>query len=187
VFNPAFSPIREEAIKAGHINLSSKIHYDVGSSSYPGWFITCHPKSDSHLLTAFPDDKTGCADSSKTQSGTSMVAFGYSGEIPSLTDSECIIRAFQCNVATNGNNQIKAYLAHDWAKDDYSKGAWCCFAPGHMSKYTKELQKTHGSGTIVMASADWSDGWRGFIDGAVDQGKRAALSISSLLSEVKEC
>lgn len=56
--------------------------------------------------------------------------------------------------------------------DPYAKGAWSCWGPGAMSKYLKELQKDEGR--ILFASADWADGWRGFVDGAIERGRKAA-------------
>ncbi len=41
-----------------------------------------------------------------------------------------------------------------------------------MSKYQDELQRRHGN--VFFASADWANGWRGAIDGALEQGTMAA-------------
>lgn len=51
------------------------------------------------------------------------------------------------------------------------------------TKYLEELQKPHGR--VFMASADWADGWRGFVDGAIEQGKRAALHVAKALKAEK--
>lgn len=40
------------------------------------------------------------------------------------------------------------------------------------TKYLDELRKRQGN--VLFASADWAVGWRGFIDGAVEDGARAA-------------
>lgn len=50
-----------------------------------------------------------------------------------------------------------------------------------MSKYQDELQSRHGN--ILFASADWANGWRAAIDGALEQGFFAARDISK---EVKQ-
>lgn len=45
----------------------------------------------------------------------------------------------------------------------------------------KALQEPHGS--IFMASSDWANGWRGFIDGAIEQGTRAAAKVKLALEQ----
>lgn len=39
---------------------------------------------------------------------------------------------------------------------------------GYMTKYQDELQSPHGN--VHFASADWANGWRAAIDGALEQG-----------------
>jgi monoamine oxidase len=36
-------------------------------------------------------------------------------------------------------------------------------------------------GNVIFASADWALGWRGFIDGAIEDGTRAALEVKNEL------
>ena len=62
-----------------------------------------------------------------------------------------------------------------------AKGTWSCWGPGSMSKYLQELQKPHGR--VVFASADWANGWRGFVDGAIEQGVEAANRVLELLGK----
>ena len=63
--------------------------------------------------------------------------------------------------------------------DPYSKGAWACWGPKCASRYLDTLQSTHGR--VVFASADWADGWRGFIDGATEQGQTAVRNVAQML------
>jgi monoamine oxidase len=49
------------------------------------------------------------------------------------------------------------------------------------SKYLSALQERHGN--VWFASADWADGWRGFIDGAVEQGSVVGQMVLIHLSE----
>jgi monoamine oxidase len=41
-------------------------------------------------------------------------------------------------------------------------------APGQLSAAIAELQAP--AGRLLFANADWANGWRGFIDGAIEQG-----------------
>lgn len=38
-------------------------------------------------------------------------------------------------------------------------------------------------GNIHFASSDWAQGWRGFIDGAIEQGLQAGVHVQRLLRE----
>ncbi len=55
--------------------------------------------------------------------------------------------------------------------------------PGMWSKYLRDLQQP--SGRLIFASADWANGWRGFIDGAIEQGLDAGRRVKALLTEWK--
>ena len=87
------------------------------------------------------------------------------------------MKAFKQDI--NPNHNVEAYATHDWMNDPYAKGVWACWGPNSTSKYLKALQEPHGR--IVFASADWAAGWRGFIDGAIEQGKVAVHHIIELL------
>jgi pseudooxynicotine oxidase len=45
-----------------------------------------------------------------------------------------------------------AIMCHDWAKDEFSRGLWCAFAPGFGNKYFDALQRQEGR--VCFASAD---------------------------------
>jgi monoamine oxidase len=66
-------------------------------------------------------------------------------------------------------------VSHDWNKDEFSKGTWCYLPKDFTTKYLTALQRAHGN--VYFASADFSDGWRGWIDGAVQAGMQAAHQI----------
>lgn len=51
--------------------------------------------------------------------------------------------------------------------------------PEATTKYLTVLQKSHGS--VYFASADWSDGWCGWIDGAVQSGMEMAREVMKKL------
>jgi monoamine oxidase len=48
-----------------------------------------------------------------------------------------------------------------------------------MIKYIDELRERQGN--VIFASADWALGWRGFIDGAIEEGARAAIEVKTEL------
>lgn len=53
------------------------------------------------------------------------------------------------------------------------------FPPNYSSRFLRALRERQGN--IHFASADWALGWRGFIDGAIEEGTRAAKAIADEL------
>ncbi|KAF9884954.1 hypothetical protein FE257_000863 [Aspergillus nanangensis] len=58
-------------------------------------------------------------------------------------------------------------------------GALCMFAPGFATRFQRALQAPQG--IITFVSADWADGWHGFIDDAIEQGLRAGVKVGGEL------
>lgn len=172
-FNPPLSPLRQAAIAKGHINKGAKIHFKL-RETLPGWFFTAHDGSDSSFVFAFSDHNgtrpTG-------PSGTWCIGFGYNGLLTDKQDSKHILQRFKHDV--NPGATVDAYATHDWMNDPYAKGAWACWGPNTASEYLEELQKPHGR--VVFASADWADGWRGFVDGAIEKGQAAVGEVLRVL------
>lgn len=111
--------------------------------------------------------------------GTWCIGFGYNGRLTNRADSQHILEQFRKNV--NPTADVAAYATHDWTNDPYAKGAWACWGPSSASRYLAELQRPHGR--IVFASADWANGWRGFVDGAIEQGQGAVRDVLVLLQD----
>ncbi|KAL4902018.1 hypothetical protein BDW74DRAFT_187026 [Aspergillus multicolor] len=172
-FTPPLSPLREAAVAEGHINNGAKIHFKL-RETLPGWFWTSNDSAKSSFVFAF-SDHNGTKPSGP--SGTWCIGFGYNGRLTDKTDSSHIIDEFKQNI--NPNVDVEAYATHDWMNDPYAKGVWACWGPNSASRYLEELQKSHGR--IVFASADWAGGWRGFVDGAIEQGQAAVNKTVDIL------
>ncbi len=174
-FDPPLSPLRQEAAANGHINKGAKIHFKLGQT-LPGWFWTGDGYGNSSFLFAF-SDHNGTKPSGP--SGTWCIGFGYNGKLTDKKDSRHILEQFKKNIKSDAD--IEGYATHDWMNDPYAKGVWACWGPNSASKYLQELQHHHGR--IVFASADWADGWRGFVDGAIEQGQTAVRETLKLVKE----
>lgn len=72
---------------------------------------------------------------------------------------------------------------HDWNTDEFAKGTWCYLPPHFADRYFDALRRPHGN--VSFASADWSDGWRGWIDGAIQDGAQAAKTVVATLQTAK--
>ena len=75
--------------------------------------------------------------------------------------------------------KIVDHISHDWIEDPYALGAWPYHAPGEVSKRLGALTRAEGS--LVFATSDISEGWSGFIDGAIESGFRAARDVIATL------
>lgn len=74
---------------------------------------------------------------------------------------------------------VEEVFAHDWTNDPYAKGGWTWFSPGQTSRVLNELQTP--APPLFFANTDWASGWRGFIDGAIEEGIRSARDLLSYL------
>lgn len=165
-FSPPLSPLKREAIAKGHSNKGAKIHFKLASTE-PGWFATSDPSADSSFCFAFSDHN---GTSSTGPFGTYVIGFGYNGRLENPRDSKHILEQFKRDLRPDA--EVEGYLTHDWMNDPLAKGVWSCWGSHSMTKYLQELQKPHGA--VFFASADWADGWRGFIDGALESGLKTA-------------
>jgi monoamine oxidase len=81
---------------------------------------------------------------------------------------ECFTRLFGEDAAHPG-----IYLEQAWAEEEWSRGGPVCSpAPGALSSYGEALSRP--AGRIHWAGAETSAVWRGYMDGAVRSGERAA-------------
>lgn len=57
-------------------------------------------------------------------------------------------------------------------------------APGLLANHLKDMRERQGN--IFFACSDWALGWRSFIDGAIEEGGRAAAAVrADLLGRAK--
>jgi monoamine oxidase len=68
--------------------------------------------------------------------------------------------------------EVDSTYTYDWVLDPYSKGTYCSYKPGWMGKYYAHFQQDRGR--VFFGSGDHGEGWRGFIDGAIGAGIKAA-------------
>lgn len=74
-----------------------------------------------------------------------------------------------------GKTKIETVLSYDWTLDPYALGTWDYHKPMQSTKYWQALQENEGR--IHFANSDNASGWRGFIDGAIERGKRVANDV----------
>jgi monoamine oxidase len=72
-------------------------------------------------------------------------------------------------------HRVDNVMSYAWHLDQYSQGTWAVFRPQQATRYLQALKKTEGS--VYFASADSADGWRGFIDGAIEAGIKTGQEV----------
>jgi monoamine oxidase len=164
-FSPPLSSEKLAAAREGHAGSGVKLHIKIrgqlgGVSGVAPW-----PAPLSSLMTEYSD-----AD------GTVLTAFGPSGKLLDINDDEAIQNAVRRMLP---GAEVEWAVGYDWNADSYARGTWCVFRPGQLTRYLRELQRPEGR--VFYASGDNANGWRGFIDGAIESGLRAGREVVQAL------
>ncbi|KAF4810932.1 Monoamine oxidase N [Colletotrichum siamense] len=173
-FSPALPTAKVEASRQGQVNLCNKLHVDLDGPDYKSWTSFASPGRG--FVCALGDHLTPANNSH-------LVAFGPDpsspGGIP-LSDIEQVKKGILHLLPEGKRAEVDFHriVAHDWVNDEFAKGTWCYMAPEFTQKYVAALQKPHGN--ILFASGDYSEGWRGWIDGAAQAGMEAAHTVIQL-------
>jgi hypothetical protein len=168
-FSPPLPAAKAKAIETGHIGLHSKVHFEAAGTGLRSWSGYSYPGRG--ILFAYGDETVA-------NDHTHVVAFGATTDIldGEKTNPEKVQKAL---LHLRNDINIEKIIFHDWVKDPYSRGSWCMFPKGFATQHLGALQEKHGN--VWFASADWADGWRGFVDGAIEQGTRVAQSVADSL------
>ena len=108
---------------------------------------------------------------------THLIGFGPSPELLDIGDPRQVERAVRRLLP---EARVLDSTGWDWNADEFARGTWCTLRPGQYSRHLAALQQPEGR--VFFASADWANGWRGNIDGAIEQGLEAARQVRALLA-----
>jgi monoamine oxidase len=76
----------------------------------------------------------------------------------------------------------EAYLEHDWAADEWARGGYGAFAvPGALTRFGPALREPVGA--VHWAGAETAVRWTGYLDGAVESGRRSAIEVIEALRD----
>jgi len=167
-FSPALSAAKMEVSQQTHAGNGTKLHIllDKAYPQFSGWA----PGGNTPLNFLFWD---GVSDGK-----THLIGFGPSMDTLDVNDTEDVQKAIRAFLPDA--NVLQAY-GYQWGIDPYSQGVWGVSRPGQMSRFIESLQQPQGR--IHFANADWANGWRGFIDGAIEQGIVSAREVHRQLSQ----
>jgi monoamine oxidase len=123
----------------------------------------------------FPNPLTMVVADREVDGKSILVGFGPDDAIDlgNLGQIEAELRKFLPGIV------VQEVFAHDWTHDPYAKGAWTWFSPGQTTRALTALQTP--APPLFFANTDWACGWRGFIDGAIEDGIRGARDVLAFL------
>lgn len=169
-FTPELLPLKKQASIEGHANHVVKCHVEVAKPSLRSLGTFNYPYGK--LTYAFGDGTTPAGN-------THLVSFGSSLPGVHLQPEENIqetLDAWKGLLPDTKEEDIKRVVFHNWHKDEFARGAWEWFKPNQVSKYLDALREKQGN--IWFGSADWALGWRGFLDGGIEDGQRVAKEVA---------
>ncbi len=106
-----------------------------------------------------------------------LVGFGNDRDQFDIYDDELMLQTLRKYVP---DIEVTGTLGYDWIYDRYSQGTWCTWQPSWQEKYGEGL-RDEPEGLVYFASSDFRKGTRGYIDGAIGSGIKAAQQISEYL------
>lgn len=170
-FEPPLEEGKQAAAGIGHVNQCVKVHAEVSDKSLRSWSGVTYP--DNKLMYALGDGTTPAGN-------THIVCFGTkANHIDPEMDIEATKKAVERLASHKFEGKIERLVFHNWCKDEYAKGTWFYSPPGLVTEYLEAMRARHGN--VLFANSDWGLGWRGFIDGAIEEGTRAAATVKAEL------
>jgi monoamine oxidase len=164
-FSPALSAGKVKASQEKMACQGNKFYFRINKNV--GNFIGTAPYP--YPISMFWTDVT-------TPDSTTMVAFGppVGFDFFDMTELQKVVHKFLPQA------EVIDVAGWNWRDDPYVQGTWCWYKPNQFTSYLAELQRTEGR--VFFASADSADGWRGFIDGAIERGIHAARDVEKALA-----
>lgn len=164
-FQPGLSAAKVAASKRRHTGSGTKVYARV-AGKHPILFGNGTQDMPLNFVWTEYDD----ADSQL------LVGFGASPKLLDITDRAAIEKAIRAYIP---DARVVESYSYDWNGDPYALGTWCMYPPGMLTGSLAELQRPEGN--LFFAGSDIANGWRGFIDGAIESGASAAIKAAAHL------
>ena len=104
-----------------------------------------------------------------------LVGFTSAPNLLDVSDHDAIVRAVHQHVP---GAKVVATFSHDWSSDPFARGSWMANPVGQLSQSSSGLRAPEGR--LLFAGSDIAIRWIGWIDGAVETGRRAAAEANAL-------
>lgn len=166
-FSPALEPALAQVSKQKHAALGVKI------------WIRVQGRLDTLAALASSDRALNFMQVEYEHEGdTLIVAFGPRVNALDLTDR----LAVEYNIRQwLPDAQVVGVDAHDWTNDPYSGGTWPMLRPQQLQVVQQAATASYGR--VQFCGSDFAQGWAGFIDGAIESGKRVGCRVSVRLRQ----
>jgi monoamine oxidase len=99
-----------------------------------------------------------------------IVAFGADAHKIDVTDRGAVEAALRQWIP---DIEVVAIDAHNWVADELAGQTWPMLRPNQLETIQTAAHAAHGR--VRLAGSDYAEGWAGFIDGAIESGKRVAV------------
>ncbi|MEM7304175.1 MAG: NAD(P)/FAD-dependent oxidoreductase [Pseudomonadota bacterium] len=162
-FSPELQPARAQAANEKHSGAGFKVMLKV-MGDYAGIWCASEVKT-TPLNSVLGQEFDGEC--------TLMVGFGYSEAPINLNDHQLMQRLMRQYLP---EITVLESTGHNWVDDPFSKGTWCSYQPGQLERFYDGLRQEQGR--VYFAGSDLANGWRGFIDGAIESGITSARRLA---------
>ncbi|OTB16370.1 hypothetical protein K445DRAFT_74826 [Daldinia sp. EC12] len=164
-FSPALPGTKLAASEQGHLNFVVRVNAETQGPDLRSVSALIHPAGGLNYISG----------DGMTPSGNTHVV-GLGTKLKPKEDPEAAFTAIR-DLADG--TVVERLLFHDWNEDEFSRGTWAWLGPRMATKYLADLRARHGN--VFFASGDWAAGWRGLIDGAIEEGGRVSKEVSDEL------
>ncbi|WP_234709559.1 flavin monoamine oxidase family protein [Mycolicibacterium cosmeticum] len=105
-----------------------------------------------------------------------IVAFGADARKIDVTDQRAVETALRQWIP---DLEVVAVDGHDWVADALSGETWPMLRPNQLEAVHNATRSARGR--VRLAGSDYAEGWAGFIDGAIESGKKVAVETLAAL------
>ncbi|RTE80594.1 hypothetical protein BHE90_004902 [Fusarium euwallaceae] len=177
VFVPQLPPLKAGGIAQGRQNIVRKVHIQAEGKKWRSWSANRVSWTDGKV-SRDPSAFMALGELHSASGEDSNLVFFAAGNIDPVAQPAQQVAETE---NLHPDMKVKRMVAIDWEKDPYSKGGWACHSPGYLTKCLTALQAPVGN--LKFASGDYPDGWRGYIDGAIESGMLAAKEVDDELRD----
>ncbi|WP_234312460.1 NAD(P)/FAD-dependent oxidoreductase [Streptomyces griseus] len=161
-FSPAL-PAAQTAATTQGIAVPTGTKLWINARSPKGRFYAQGKEGGSPITMVIPDKPTA--------EGHLFIAFSTDPNLDPTNTAQVRAAIQQLGVDLD----IVSVKAHKWGSDPYARGGWAFRKPGQLTSLYPDV--TQPTGRLTFASGDIANGWSGYIDGAIESGKRAAQQV----------
>jgi monoamine oxidase len=165
-FSPALSAIKQRVSRARHTGSGTKVYARIRTASPTFLGHGTYDMPLNFLWTEYDD-----------RGSQLLVGFGPSPQLLDIADERAVREAVRAFVP---GAELLEFFGHDWNSDPWSRGTWCMYRPGVLTGDLRELQRSEGN--VHFCGSDIANGWRGFIDGAIESGLRVGRDVADRLA-----